>query len=162
MSICVCGRIKRKCIDEDFLERILREFFSPKRDIIKENNQRCVSYEGVYSGDKVTISFISEREPPYNVYDSNIINDEFKYAQLIIFGVAKEVATIDTYKEIINFCIYLKSKADSDILVTSEVHNDICLLKGNEIIWSKKISWAEGGGSFGKEAGWYEAKGKIL
>ncbi len=99
MSICVCGRIKRKCIDEDFLERILREFFSPKRDIIKENNQRCVSYEGVYSEDKVTISFISERKPPYNVYDSNIINDEFEYAQLIIFGVAKEVATIDTYKE---------------------------------------------------------------
>ena len=27
MSICVCGRIKGKCIDEKFLEKAMIEFF---------------------------------------------------------------------------------------------------------------------------------------
>ena len=140
MAICVYGRIKRKCIDEDFLERILGEFFSSKSDIIRKNNEKCVIYEGVSSENKVSISFISEKKSPYNVYDSNIINDEFEYVQLILFHIKKEEASIDIYKEIINFCICLKGEIDSDILVTSDVHDDICLLKGKEIIWSKNLS----------------------
>lgn len=141
MSIYAYGRIKRKCIDEDFLEEILIEFFSPKRDIVRKNNQKCVTYEGVKSDNNVIISFISEKKPPYNVYDSNIINDEFEYVQLIIFDIKKEETAVDTFKDIINFCIYLWERIESDILVTSDVHNDICILKEKEIIWSKDFSF---------------------
>lgn len=141
MSICVYGRIKRKCINEDLLEGFLVEFFSPKSDIVRKNNKKCVIYESISKKNKVSISFISEKKPPYNVYDSNIINDEFEYIQLIIFEIEKEEATINNYKEIINFFIYLKEKIDSDILVTSDVHDDICLLEGTEAIWSKDISF---------------------
>ena len=140
MSICVYGRIKRKCINEDLLEEFLVDFFSPKSDIVRKNNEKCVTYEGI-SNNKVSISFISEKKPPYNVYNSNIIHDEFQYIQLIIFEIEKEEATIDKYKEIINFCIYLKEKIDSDILVTSDIHDDICLLEETEAIWSKDISF---------------------
>lgn len=84
---------------------------------------------------------MSEKKPPYNVYDSNIINDEFEYVQLILFDMKKEEASIDNYREIISFCIYLKEKVDSDILVTSDVHDEICLLEGKEIIWSKNLSF---------------------
>ena len=135
------GRIKRKCINEDLLEGFLVEFFSPKSDIARKNNEKCVIYEGISNKNKVSLSFISEKKPPYNVYDSNIINDEFEYMQLIIFEIEKEEATIDKYKEIINFCIYLKEKIDSDILVTSDIHDDICLLEETEAIWSKDISF---------------------
>ncbi len=144
MAICVSGRIKRKCIDEDLLERILVEFFSPKGNIIRENSGKCVTYEDISDENKVTISFIDEKKPPYNVYDSNIINDEFEYVQLILFDIEKEKASIDSYKEIIRFCIYLKGKIDSDILVTSDVHNDICLLKEKEILWSENLSFDYG------------------
>ena len=144
MSICVYGRIKRKCINEDLLEGFLVEFFSPKSDIVKKNNEKCVIYEGISNKNKVSISFVSEKKPPYNLYDSNIINDEFEYIQLIIFEIEKEEATIDNYKEIINFCIYLKEKIDSNILVTSDAHDDICLLEGTEVIWSKDISFDAG------------------
>ena len=62
---------------------------------------------------------------------------EFEHAQLLIFDINKENATIDTYKNVIEFCIYLRAKVQSDILVASEVHNDICLLKEQEIIWAQ-------------------------
>lgn len=141
MSICVCGRIKRKCINEDLLGEFLIDFFSPKSVIVRKNNEKCVIYEGVCSENKLTVSFISEKRPPYNVYDSNIIDDEFEFIQLILFELEKEEATIDNYKKIISFCIYLKDKMDSEILITSDVHDDICLLKGKEIIWSKNLSF---------------------
>lgn len=141
MSICIYGRIKRKCIDEDLLEKLLTEFFSVKGNIIREKNENCVIYEGVISENKVTISFMSEKKPPYNVYDSDIISDEFEYAQLILFDIKKEEASIDKYKRIIGFFIYLKEKIDSDILVTSDAHNEICLLEEKEIIWSETLSF---------------------
>ncbi len=83
---------------------------------------------------------MSEKRPPYNVYDSNLINGEFEYVQIIVFDINKEEASADTYKEIISFCAYLKGIIDSDILVTSDVHDDICLLKGKEIIWPQNLS----------------------
>lgn len=141
MAICICGRIKRKCIDKDLLERTLVEFFSPKNEIIIQNDGKCVTYEGFYDENSVTVTFISEKKPPYNVYDSNITNDEFKYVQLILFDIEKEKASVDCCKRIINFCIYLKEKIDSDLLLTSDMHDDICLLKEKEIIWSKELSF---------------------
>ena len=56
-------------------------------------------------------------------------------------GITDENAIIDTYKIIIEFCKYLKTKMGSDILVTSDVHNDICLLREQEIIWAQGISF---------------------
>ncbi|MDE7253469.1 MAG: hypothetical protein K2O32_11075 [Acetatifactor sp.] len=140
MSICVCGRIKRKCMDEDLLERFLSDYYSSGSDIIQENNGSCVTYKIVNSEDDVIISFINEKKAPYNVYDSNIIGDEFEYVQLILFDIKKEEATKDKYTKIIRFLIYLKAKINSDILITSDVHNDMCLLKDKEIIWSQELS----------------------
>ena len=48
-----------------------------------------------------------------------------------MFEIEKEEATIDHYKEIVDFCFYLKE---------TDVHDDICLLEGTEVIWSKDIS----------------------
>lgn len=46
---------------------------------------------------------------------------------------------MDKYKEIIRFFLCLKEKINSDILVTSDVHNDICLLQDEVIIWSQEL-----------------------
>lgn len=81
-----------------------------KRDIIKKRNEKCVTYEGICSKNKVTISFIGEKKPPYNVYDSNIVNDKFEYGQLILFDIKKEEASIDNYKKIISFFYLFKRK----------------------------------------------------
>lgn len=144
MSICVYGRIKRKCIKENLFERFLVEFFSPKSDIVRRMDEKSVTYEGVSSENTVSISLVLEKKPPHNVYDSNIVNTEFRYVQLIIFEIKKEEATIDNYKKIIMFFIFLNNKIDSDILVTSDVHDEICLLKKTEIIWSKNLSYDYG------------------
>lgn len=140
MAIGVCGRIQRKCINEDLLEKVLTKCFVSEGGFIREINEKCVLYKHVCNDDSVIITFINEKKPPYNIYDSNIINDGFEYKQLKLFDIKKELASVDIYKEIINFCICLKKEIESDILITSDVHDDICLLKGKEIIWSQYLS----------------------
>lgn len=80
---------------------------------------------------------------PINVcgrVNKNCIDEELlekaivDFTQLLLFEIDKQYAVIDTYKNIVEFCIYLRFKIQSDILVTSEVHDDICLLKEQEII----------------------------
>lgn len=141
MSICVYGRIKQKYMDEDLFERFLADYYSSESNIIKEKNKNCVTYEFANGEDDVIISFMNEKKAPYNVYDSNITGDEFEYVQLILFDIKKENASVDKYKEIIRFLIYIKEKINSDILITSDVHNDICLLQDEETIWSQELSF---------------------
>lgn len=141
MSICVYGRIKQKCMDEELLERLLADYYSSENNIIRESNKNCVTYKFVNSEEDVIISFMNEKKAPYNVYDSSIIGDEFEYVQLILFDIKKENASVDKYKEIIRFLLCLKEKVNSDILVTSDVHNDICLLQAEETIWSRELSF---------------------
>lgn len=141
MSICVYGRIKQKCMDEELLERLLADYYSSENNIIRESNKNCVTYKFVNSEEDVIISFMNEKKAPYNVYDSSIIGDEFEYVQLILFDIKKENASVDKYKEIIRFLLCLKEKINSDILVTSDVHNDICLLQAEETIWSRELSF---------------------
>ena len=141
MSICVYGRIKQKSLDEDLFERYLTDYYSLVGNTIKEKNNDCVVYEYLNGEDDLIISFIKEKKAPYNVYDSNITGDEFEYVQLILFDIKKESASVDKYIEIIRFLIYLNEKINSEILITSDVHDDICLLKGEDIIWSQELSF---------------------
>ena len=87
MSICVYGRIKQKCMDEELLERLLADYYSSENNIIRESNKNCVTYKFVNSEEDVIISFMNEKKAPYNVYDSSIIGDEFEYVQLILFDI---------------------------------------------------------------------------
>lgn len=103
------------------------------QNVIKQE----ISYEIVNKHNDIIISFIKEKTAPYNVYDSDIIGNEFEFLQLIIFDIDKESSSTDEYKEIINFCEFLNEKIDSSILITSDMHDEICFLKENKIIWSE-------------------------
>lgn len=136
MSVCVYGRINKKCINEDLLEKIITEYFSFSDNVVRLMNKESVTYEGINDCNKIIVTFVNEKKPPYNVYDSAIYDGEYEYMQLIIFDIKKEESYIDEYKKIIDFCIYIRDKIEGDILVTSDVYDEICLLKEKKIIWS--------------------------
>lgn len=141
MSISVYARIKEKCVNKDLLKKAIKDFFQPEKDVFMQSDAKCVTYEGISEKNTIVIFFVSDNRPPYNIYDSGIINGEFEYMQSIIFDIDKEDTSVDRFAEIINFCIYLNGKIESEILVTSDVHNDICLVKTQEILWSQELSF---------------------
>ena len=59
-----------------------------------------------------------------------------RWGQHFIFNIEKEQASKDRYEKIIGFCICLRRQVNSDMLLTSDVYDDICLLEENNIVWS--------------------------
>lgn len=137
MSICLYGRISKKCLDTEGLEKMIRQFFSSKPTFVKHFDEQYVSFEGLDEKNNISISFIQDKGGPYNVYDSDIIDSEFFYQQLLIFELSKDDISISMYKNIFRFLEYVRSAINCDILVTSDVHDEICLLEKQNIIWSK-------------------------
>lgn len=134
MSLCIYARIQNECLKQELLDKSIHDYFSPQSKIMQ--NKQEISYKIINDRNDVIISFVQKKTAPYNVYDSDIIGNEFEFSQLIIFDINKETSSTAEYKEIIKFCKYLKKKIDSSVLITSDMHDEICYLKENKIIWS--------------------------
>ena len=139
MSFSVCARIKEKCVCEELLERAIVDFFQPPQDILMQRDGTHVTYGGIDEDGVTVIYFNSDSRPPYNIYVSEITGGKFEYMQSIDLDIGKETATVDRFAKMISFCIYLYGKVKSEILVTSDVHDDICLVKAGEILWSEAL-----------------------
>lgn len=136
MSLYVYARIQKECLMEESFHKAIMTFFTPN-DLISHKSVNGITYENIDSDNSIVISFVKKKSPPYNVYDSVILGGEFEYSQLVIFDMLKELSTTDKYKCVIDFCIFLESKIDADILITSDAHDEICLLRGSETFWMK-------------------------
>ena len=55
------------------------------------------------------ISFF-EKKNPFNIWDSDILDREYEYSQVIIFDLHKEIDYIEAYKSIIDFFVFLNKK----------------------------------------------------
>ena len=141
MSIWMYGRLNKKYMNEDTLKTLLKEYFLPKHEITSESLEHCVSYEHIDENNNVIVYFSKEEKPPQNIWDSSICGGDFEYAQTIIFDINKEEACVAMYTKLLGFFLYLKRAVDGDILVTSDVHNDICLLQEKSIIWSQDLCY---------------------
>lgn len=139
MSIGVCGKVQKRCVDTDILEGMIDEVFVPSSDFTKEETAEGAIYRGIDQDNILTIFFIRDNESRYNVWYSEIMHSEYQYSQSVSFDIWKEDATIAVYQSVIHFFICLREKVESDILVTSDVHNDICLLKAGETLWSPDL-----------------------
>lgn len=128
-------------MDSEVLERAIENFRFFSGKIIKQADKKSITYECIETNEDV-ISFFSEKTFPYNVYDSSIIGD-YVYEQLLIFDIRKDLALNWKYERIIDFCIYLRKQINSDMLLTSDVYDDICLIEESGIIWSSTFPLKE-------------------
>jgi hypothetical protein len=136
MSISLYGKIKEKKLDIDLFKRSIVDFFLSDSTVKLDYNGKSFFYENKDIGFEI---FFSENESsPYNVWDSEILSDEFEYAQTIMFDLFKEIDYDQAYKSIIDFFSFLNKKISCAVLVTSDVYNDICYID-KDIRWSD--SW---------------------
>lgn len=132
MSISVTGRIKEKKLNNDLYKKYILEYPLFKNIMCIEDND--FTYIGKNFG--YEISYF-EKKAPFNIWDSEILNHEYEYSQIIIFDLHKEIDYIEAYKSIIDFFVFLNKKIECEILVTSDVHNDICYIN-QDIQWSER------------------------
>lgn len=133
MSIDVSVKIQKKCISVNEAELYIKEFFSVNENLNRKSLGQITVFSSFYKENQVILYFT---EKDSQIYESRLIKDEFKYSQSLLFDIEKDDISIEDFTIIIRFCKYLKSKIDSDILITSDVHDEICLMKNNEIVFS--------------------------
>lgn len=136
MSICMYARIQKKCITEDLLAKKICDFFVKQKG---STNRDCIIKEKKFTSDEIIITFIEEKKTPYNIYDFNICDKEFEYKQVIIFDIKKEALSKEKYKLIINFCENLGKEIETKVLLTSDVHNEICMIEDENVEWFNNI-----------------------
>ena len=141
MSIYIYGRIRKKNIDDQTLRETIARSFSVNKNRIEQKDGNCTTYQNICNDNEIILSFVKEKKPPYNIYESKITNHEFQYTQLIIFDIRKDKALKDTYIRIVDFFIDLSQEAGSDILVTSDMYDEICLIQSQGMIWSKTFPY---------------------
>jgi hypothetical protein len=131
MSISISIRIKENCISELQYEKYLESYFDMKCS--KKNIRKtCVIYECYFSKYGFTTSFYQQIKEPYNIYDSEILNNEYEYNQEIVFNIDKHRDISIIYNTVLKFSFYIYNKVKTDFLITSDTHNDICLIKSPE------------------------------
>lgn len=141
MSIYIYGRIRRNNIDNQTLKETIAHSFSVNKDVIERNDGNCTTYQNICNDNEIILTFVKEKKPPYNIYESEITNREFQYMQLIIFDIRKDKALKDTYIRIVDFFIDLSQEVGSDILVTSDMYDEICLIRSQGTVWSQHFPY---------------------
>jgi hypothetical protein len=131
MSLSMCARIKDKCFNEEQFDNLLLRFFN-HTSTEKNGDEKCVTYSGYYSQYGFIISFIEQKKEPYNIYDSDILDGEYIYNQVIIFDIDKNRDINTIYNTIFEFCCYIFKKVETEFLITSDSHGEICLIKSSE------------------------------
>ncbi len=133
MSIDVSVKIQKKCISANEAELYIKEFFSINEHLNRRILGKIIVFTSFYQDDRMILYF-TENES--ETYESRLIKGEFKHSQSLLFDIAKEDVSIEDFAVILQFCKYLRKKIDSDILITSDVHDEICLMKNNEVLFS--------------------------
>ena len=136
MSMDFCFRIGKKCLDEEQIEDIIRDYFKCGNKLKKEDNRGNVVYSGFTEGNQLLLFFTAERKPPYNAYESGILGRDYVSEQSIIISPDMSKRSPEMIKEILRFFIYIQSRIDSDALVEGEYYDEICLITDEGVTWA--------------------------
>ena len=82
-------------------------------------------YMEAYSGDEFLFGVYLIGCAAGHAWESNITGGEFRYQQKVIIALDKENAGMDMVAKVIGFFIELSRKDRQEVLVKSDVHDDI-------------------------------------
>ena len=133
MSIDVSAKIQKNFINVKDIELYIKDFFLVIENLNKQSLGNVTMFSDFYNDNKIIIYFTENENA---VYNSLFFKDEFKYSQSLLFDIKKDNISTKEFVTIINFCKYIRKRINSDILITSNVHDEICIVKINEIIFS--------------------------
>lgn len=141
MSIEYSLKIKEHKLTIDNIETIMKELFNKDDNTTKSNCSMTSTFEKL--GFKMDL--MDARKFPYNIWDSNILNEEFEYSQVLIFSINKqfydfEILYNNLYK--IVFTLVKKINLESLFVSSEEIcyfkNNSDVIINKNEYIWENQ------------------------
>lgn len=122
-----CAMISKYQINVDSLQQYVKKFWNTeieKVDLVRKTDQEEIYRMGFKDFEMYVIDHTEEVEH----WDSTILNSEFKTKQEIIMDITYSDAIKENIYSIVKHFMDISKATNTDMLITSEVHNDICFV----------------------------------
>lgn len=121
-------------LTQDSLQGLISEYW--KYDLKQLEAFGNTILSGAFRGDEQSfiVYFVNNK----SYWDSSITDAEFDYSQMISIGIDKEEEDLtDIIYSAIDFFIFVSQKTGAEILIKSEIHNDICHVQNGAPKWDQ-------------------------
>lgn len=133
----LCARIPQVILARDNVLSAIREYYKPSNIQIEMAGQREI-FSFLIGESRVRLFYIHEDKSPC-VFESKLLNCDYKYNQLLIFELPKDVPET-IYIDLTRFCKYLCDHYSCPMLVTLDFEYEICYLQNNAPVqWAHDI-----------------------
>lgn len=142
MSVEISAKIKKDVFSVNIIKKSLSDYFnSPaKVDEIGENSYKFTHF---YENDDIILFFIYYNND-HHYWDSLILKTEYSYCQSLVFDVSKFSDLSDNFKIVFEFLLELQKTYNSDMLITSNIHDEICYIDiDSKKIWSNNCDYVK-------------------
>lgn len=126
MSIDFSLKLKGNLANESVLINEINKWGGDIQINKSSDEKNILVIDSIYELLGFNITLIRNKKPPYNVYESCLLGTDFEYNQVILFGINKEANLSIVYGTVLELCFDLVKKLNTNALLTSSVHDEIC------------------------------------
>lgn len=143
MSIHFSLNIKDNSINEKMLITEINNIGVPL-DFKYNTKEDIIDFNSTYDIYGFDITFVKQKGPPFNKEETVFLENNFVYNQSILFGINKEGDFRNIYSKMLELIFNLMTKVNTDALLTSTVHNDVCYFENGKNVYIKSsISFSD-------------------
>lgn len=136
---------EESCLTEDSMKKAIKEFFNAGSIAEQRISSRCVRYSGFYDNDDLVIYFRENECDGWNgTYESSILDGEIiTLPQEVDVSPDKFALSIELYNLEVDFMLYLQQSTGCDAYIYSDLHNDLCCIRGGKAIWNRNVEFID-------------------
>jgi hypothetical protein len=139
MSIDISAKIKNKIFSVDIIKKSLCNFFECTVNIDKIGQDKY-KFTCFYENNDIILFF--DDDCKYHYWDSIILEKEYSYLQSLIFDISKHSDLAQNFEIVFKFLIELQKTCIGEILITSNIHDDICYINADsKAIWTNNCGY---------------------
>ncbi len=135
MSIEITAKIEKKILSADIIKQSLCNFFKCKVNMCRIDKNKY-KFTCFYQNDDIIMYYCDNFKCHY--WDSIILKEEYSYLQNLLFDVSKYSDVNKAFEIVLKFIIEVQKTYNSEIIITSNIHDEICYINGES-----KITWSD-------------------
>ena len=139
MSINFSLKLKGNKVNEELLINEIKRL-GVSKDINKIDDKGILRIDSTYELLGFTITLIKDEKPPYNIYETSFVENDFEYNQSILFGFSKEVDFDISYTKALELIFSLMREVNTSALLTSSVYDEICYFENSTNVYIKRTT----------------------
>ncbi len=138
-SFDYCARLKDAVLNETTIIDCFRGFLGYDVNIFEKYGNTIRMETALDDINAVEVYLSTYMSDDGKVYRSGLYGGDCSYHQNLIIALDKSIADMDAVSKVINIFIHISKKISSDMLITSDVYDEILYIHDDERVWNKSF-----------------------